>query len=383
LTTIISKSSTGKWFRILWESKNNALATETVALETQKGLPRFHIKHEKVDYHMEGIIFVRIWDQRCSFTQDYSDSLEPPIVSRLEQALRSDVLANDLKSLKDPKGWLIESIISNMFVRLRSYFYCPNILVEEVSQVLLDENILVDLGKISPEERDIKMTCPYSDLDTWNKVYTRIDEHLLLSANLKELFEPSRFLFIPINVHKNHWILMVVSSGQKRIFIMDSYLNDGETSSDLYLGAIFMKYLEYKASISDGDFAMDQDWRVESLPVIHQSDHSSCGIHVILNAAKLMRQIKENSQVQLSFVEDPVPKFSKSNVKNLNDYVANIRSLLMNMFLYQESFDNVMTSIFSSIPTHSTSQTPPIVKKKGRKTPPKGSAKDMKVVFLG
>jgi len=389
MTTIISKSYNGEWFRFNWESKNNSQAKNTVAIQTKDGiqtkdvLPRFHVNHDGIDYHLDGIIFVISWDQRSSYFNDYNDEIESPIVSRIDGYSRSDVLANDLKTLKSSTGWLVGSVISNTFVRLKYYFDCPSILVEEVSQVLFDETILLDLGRIQPEERDVKLTCPYSDLETWKKVYDRIDEHLRMSANLSELFQPNRFLFIPINVHLNHWILMVVSTGQKRIFIMDSNLADGKQSSDLYLGAILIKYLEYKASNSFGAFSMDSNWRVESLPVCYQHDGYSCGIHVIVNAAKMMRQIKANSEVQISFVENPVPIYT-GKVKYLREYVVNIRSIMFELFLYRETFENVIQAIFTP-PLQNASQTPTKAKKDSKKkTSPKakGSQKAMKVVLI-
>ena len=389
MTTIISKSYNGEWFRFNWESKNNSQARNTVAIQSKDGiqtkdvLPRFHVNHDGIEYHLEGIIFIISWDQRSSFFNDYNDEIESPIVSRIDGASRSDVLANDLKSLKSSTGWLVESVISNTFVRLKFYFDCPNIFVEEVTQAFLDETILLDLGRIQPEERDVKLTCPYTDLETWKKVYDRIDEHLKISANLTELFQPNRFLFIPLNVHGNHWILMVVSTGQKRVFIMDSNLAEGKQSFDLYLGAILVKYLEYKASNSFGAFSMDSTWRVESLPVCYQHDGFSCGIHVIMNAAKIMRQIKANSKVQISFVENPVPKFT-GKLKNLRENVVNIRSKMFEMFLYRETFENVIQAIFTP-PLQNASQTPTKAKKNpNKKTPPiaRGSQKAMKVVLI-
>ena len=176
---------------------------------------------------------------------------------------------------------------------------------------------------------------------------------------------------------------MVVSTGQKRIFIMDSNLAEGKQSFDLYLGAILIKYLEYKASNSFGAFSMDSNWRVESLPVCYQHDGYSCGIHVIVNAAKMMRQIKANSEVQISFVENPVPIYT-GKVKYLREYVVNIRSIMFELFLYRETFENVIQAIFTP-PLQNASQTPTKAKKDSKKkTSPKakGSQKAMKVVLI-
>jgi len=148
---------------------------------------------------------------------------------------------------------------------------------------------------------------------------------------------------------------------------------------DAYLGAIFIKYLEYKSSISNGAFIfVSADWRIESLPATKQQDGYNCGIHVIINAALLMKQIKENESVQISFVEDPMPVYDKRS-QVLKEKVNKVRTTLYKTFLYRDCFENVMSSICAvdiSIPNATTKSS------KKRKVTNKKDSRSSNIVFL-
>jgi hypothetical protein len=375
LTTICAKSSNAEWYRFNWEKGNNVQAKYTQPL-TEKNLPRCHVTYDtKLEYHLEGILFLRIWDQMSSYSSDFSDTLLPATMSRLDGTKNSNVTSEDLKLIRVPTAWLNDTIISNVLVRMHAYYNCPCIFVEEVSLALHDSSIMHACKKKREDMDEFVMSNAFDNLSVWEITYGRLDENLKISRSLEVFFEPSKsnFLFFPVNVHGNHWILLVLSTVQKRIFIIDSMDQNG-TIKDAYLVAIFIKYLEYKSSISNGAFIfVSADWRIESLPATKQQDGYNCGIHLIINAAMLMRQIKDNESVQISFVEDPMPVYEKKS-QVLKEKVNKVRTTLYKTFLYRDSFENVMSSIFAvdSVPNPATPKKAKVTKKVRSK-----------VVFLG
>jgi len=61
------------------------------------------------------------------------------------------------------------------------------------------------------------------------------------------------------------------------------------------------------------------------VPATKQQDDYNCGIHLIINAALLMKQIKEYQSVQISYVEDPMPMYEKKSLV-LKEKVNNSRN---------------------------------------------------------
>jgi len=375
LTTICAKSSNAEWYRFNWEKGKDVQAKYTQPL-TEKNLPRCRVNYDgKLDYHLEGILFLRIWDQMSSYSSYFSDTLLPATMSRLDGTKNANVTSEDLKLIRVPAAWLNNTIISNVLVRMHAYYNCPCIFVEEVSLALHDSSIMHACKKKREDMDEFVMSNAFDNLSVWEITYGRLDENLKISRSLEVFFEPSKsnFLFFPVNVHGNHWILLVLSTVQKRIFIIDSMDQNG-TIKDAYLVAIFIKYLEYKSSISNGAFIfVSADWRIESLPATKQQDGYNCGIHLIINAAMLMRQIKDNESVQISFVEDPMPVYEKKS-QVLKEKVNKVRTTLYKTFLYRDSFENVMSSIFAvdSVPNPATPKKAKVTKKVRSK-----------VVFLG
>jgi len=383
VTTIFAKSSNAEWFRFGWERVNDVLAKFTLPIDDLNP-SCFPFKYEGSIYRLEGIIFVRSWDQMSSFENDVCTELQPAIVSHFEGFQLADVSSEDIKSIRVQSAMVTDRIVSNVLLRLHAFFFCPSVIyVEENSQGLLDGILLHACGKTVDTKQEMDefvMLNSYDDLNVWKTTYDRIDENLTISRNLEHFFEPSvpKFLFYPINVHNNtHWILLIVSTGQKCMFIIDSNEPTGN-KTDVYIVAIFIKYCEYKASISNGAFIfVSADWRIVSLPATKQQDGVNCGIHLIINAAMIMRQIKNNERVEISFVEDPMPVYAKAS-KALKDKVNKVRTTLYNMFLYRDNFENVMSSIFAvdSVPNPAI---PPKSPKKAKDTKNDRS----KVVFLG
>ena len=373
VTTIFAKSSNAEWFRFGWERVNDVLAKFTLPIDDDLNPSCFPFKYEGSIYRLEGIIFVRSWDQMSSFENDVCTELQPAIVSHFEGFQLADVSSEDIKSIRVQSAMVTDRIVSNVLLRLHAFFFCPSVIyVEENSQGLLDGILLHACGKTVDTKQEMDefvMLNSYDDLNVWKTTYDRIDENLTISRNLEHFFEPSvpKFLFYPINVHNNtHWILLIVSTGQKCMFIIDSNEPTGN-KTDVYIVAIFIKYCEYKASISNGAFIfVSADWRIVSLPATKQQDGVNCGIHLIINAAMIMRQIKNNERVEISFVEDPMPVYAKAS-KALKDKVNKVRTTLYNMFLYRDNFENVMSSIFAvdSVPNPAI---PPKSPKKAKDT---------------
>ena len=86
-----------------------------------------------------------------------------------------------------------------------------------------------------------------------------------------------------------------------------------------------------------------------------------------------MKQIKEYQSVQISYVEDPMPMYEKKSLV-LKEKVNNVRTTMYKMFLYRDSFENVMSSIFAvdSVPNPATPKKAKVAKNVRSK-----------VVFLG
>jgi hypothetical protein len=384
MATILAKSSNAEWFSFRWEGGNDGKA---ISLSTMNNLPRVRISKGTFDYNLEGIMFYRSWDQMSSFTSPYSDSLEAATVSRISKSKNAGVTSEDIKTIRTQTGWVIDKIISNVLLRMYQFYKRPScILVEEVSQALLDGILLHACGKTKDTRDEMDqfvVSNSFDDLEVWKKTYDRIDEHMnIFSRNLESFFDPSvpKFLIYPISVHNNtHWILLVVSTGQKCIFIIDSFAPNGN-QKDVFIVAILIKYLEYKSSISNGAFVFQSsDWRIKSLPATQQQDGYNCGIHLIMNAAMIMRQIAQNDTVELSFVENPMPVYEKKSIV-LRERVNIVRTRLYNMFLFRDTFDSVMDCIFTA-DSNSISNNP----KTPPKAPPKGKPSkkgSSKVVFL-
>ena len=245
VTTIFAKSSNAEWFRFGWERVNDVLAKFTLPIDDDLNPSCFPFKYEGSIYRLEGIIFVRSWDQMSSFENDVCTELQPAIVSHFEGFQLADVSSEDIKSIRVQSAMVTDRIVSNVLLRLHAFFFCPSVIyVEENSQGLLDGILLHACGKTVDTKQEMDefvMLNSYDDLNVWKTTYDRIDENLTISRNLEHFFEPSvpKFLFYPINVHNNtHWILLIVSTGQKCMFIIDSNEPTGN-KTDVYIVAIF------------------------------------------------------------------------------------------------------------------------------------------------
>jgi Ulp1 family protease len=79
------------------------------------------------------------------------------------------------------------------------------------------------------------------------------------------------------------------------------------------------------------------------LPCVQQKDGVSCGIYVIMNAAKIMSQIRSDAskfQFELKHVENPLGIHDKKKLKD-------VRKLISEYFYKQLEFKNLMQFILN------------------------------------
>ena len=82
----------------------------------------------------------------------------------------------------------------------------------------------------------------------------------------------------------------------------------------------------------DSGFLFNESaWSIKSLPCANQKDGSSCGIFTFLNAAKLMKQIHDNTNVKISCVESPLREYTSSELVHLRKTVKDVLFNRMNM----------------------------------------------------
>uniref|UniRef100_A0A8W8HZD9 Ubiquitin-like protease family profile domain-containing protein n=1 Tax=Magallana gigas TaxID=29159 RepID=A0A8W8HZD9_MAGGI len=88
-----------------------------------------------------------------------------------------------------------------------------------------------------------------------------------------------RWIFLPVNVHENHWVLLVANVPQRSVTILDSMNGENHT-----LIQRWMKYMHIRDKhVND----LQCSWTVGQLQSQRQTDGSSCGVFVLMNAMAL------------------------------------------------------------------------------------------------
>jgi hypothetical protein len=353
IAVILTKTFDGNRFKFLWQStKRNPVHLKTEDSEVdEKHLLRFSKKIDKEVYYAEGIVFVRVVDQPYTVTSKFTDTLTPCWLSVIDRVkfhgggLFGIVTGEIIKEhLLPSTGWLSDALIGNIFFKMQEFFKCQNIKVDITTQVLNESNIENTLKNYYVGEKDMNlMVCSsrYNDMNIWNNIYILIEE-FLTEEFIKKIInlEFIGFLFLPVFVDESHWILLVVSFNQKTIFIVDSHSTE-QVSDHTFLANVLLKFLTYKASqLKDvNELNIDENkWTIVMLPCVQQKDGVSCGIYVIMNAAKIMNQIRSDAsifQFELKHVEDPIGIYDKKEMKE-------VRKLISEYFYKQIEFKNLM-----------------------------------------
>ena len=358
IAVILTKTFDGNRFKFLWQSTKK-IPVHHKALDSEvdeKHLLRFSKTIDKEVYYAEGIVFVRVVDQPYTVTSKFTDSLTPCWLSVIDRVKFHDgglfgiVTGEMIKEHLIPlNGWLSDALIGNIFFKMQEFFTCQNIKVDITTQVLNESNIENTLKKSYVGEEDMNlMVCSsrYNDMNIWNDIYIKIEEFLTEEFIRKVIIlEFIGFLFLPVFVDGNHWILMVVSFNQKTIFIVDSH-STKQVSDHTFLANVLLKFFTYKASQLEevNELNIDENkWTIVMLPCVQQKDGVSCGIYVIMNAAKIMNQIRSDAsifQFELKHVEDPLGIHDKKKLKEL-------RKLISEYFYKQIEFKNLMQFILN------------------------------------
>ena len=107
---------------------------------------------------------------------------------------------------------------------------------------------------------------------------------------------PDATIFIPVNVNRNHWILLVVDNREKKVFSLDSL-----RSQRLAQRTNIMKWVEHEHIAKNVNFDKKK-WSSEAVEVPSQDNGYDCGPFVCLFAAFL------SHGQELNFTQADLPK---------------------------------------------------------------------------
>ncbi|XP_041460625.1 uncharacterized protein LOC121411820 [Lytechinus variegatus] len=102
--------------------------------------------------------------------------------------------------------------------------------------------------------------------------------------------EKYSWLFLPIVVNRNHWVLLVAEIMKGEVSILDSLSN--KATKNFYFEK-FRCYMEKRASVT-GDL-VEKQWTLGSLQSASQVDGHSCGAFVMMNALAIVKGFKPRS----------------------------------------------------------------------------------------
>ena len=284
------------------------------------------------------------------YSKTLTTTLHAPTICRIEGSEFTKVTADDLKLVITGAEFVSERVVSYVLAKLEAHFKCNSILVSPSTQVLNDQRITHFLEKAygKDDKRSIAeqlLDSRFDDDEVSRTVYESIAGEF--SDDILQRFfsqsTTSMFLFFPVFVHGNHWILFVASSRMRRIFIIDSLprisLADSE---DSYLSYLLLKYFEYKSHQGPGFVFNRSDWQTVTLPSARQpGDSNACAFYVMINAAKIMRQVAENVDVELSSVEERLFVYNSADCKE-------IRKRVHNTLFGRESFESLAEYLLSN-----------------------------------
>ncbi|XP_048237165.1 ubiquitin-like-specific protease 1 [Haliotis rufescens] len=92
-----------------------------------------------------------------------------------------------------------------------------------------------------------------------------------------------KWIFMPVNVNRNHWVLLVADVYKRTVSILDSLPTPGSST----LIEKWKKYMKLRASVA-GELP---DWEEGDLVSSKQCDGSSCGPFVLMNALAIVNNI--------------------------------------------------------------------------------------------
>ena len=343
-STIVTRTYDCKWIMFHWLPGKEGVSKNRIEHVSEKTQLRFRKTIDKIQYFAEGIIFKRTLDQQSVIGNLLSDTLDLPCVCRIKGSLYGKVLAESVAHIEKASTWIDTTIIEYILEGIENILGCSNTITNRSTLLVYDQQIqnhfLSFLRLTRAEEKLLtndqrkehilkRASMDYTDLTNWERIYEYIDK--CITSNLATIFS-KRFFFFPLNVNSNHWILMVASIETKEVFIVDSKNSTGRLSSYSYLVSILLKYFQYKSTLPDSGFLFNEkEWSIKSLPCAEQKDGSSCGIFTFLNAAKLMKQIHENTNVKISCVESPLREYTREELLLLRETVKNVLLNRMNM----------------------------------------------------
>eukprot|EP00105_Crassostrea_gigas_P039134 XP_019923282.1 PREDICTED: ubiquitin-like-specific protease 1 isoform X8 [Crassostrea gigas] len=163
------------------------------------------------------------------------------------------------------------------------YHVCGEVLDKGDFNTLKNQNWLND-----------KVINAYLALLMWNQNKEDSNHIFVMPSYLAVLWELGRFdtwlyqkvrlsafrwIFLPVNVHENHWVLLVANVPQRSVTILDSMNGENHT-----LIQRWMKYMHIRDKhVND----LQCSWTVGQLQSQRQTDGSSCGVFVLMNAMAL------------------------------------------------------------------------------------------------
>ena len=178
-----------------------------------------------------------------------------------------------------------------------------------------DRNMVAKACMMTCLENEMQSTEFQCEEDIFKKCTKHTDRFY---GNNRSMYDEGNVLHLPTNYPKgSHWIYIYVSFSEKRVCFCNSTFkikrsskgspNLSEAASDL--GPKVLKFLEYEHQyrIDIGQLPLDhvfdrQEWGLVDRPCQFQQkeDHTNCGVLVILNLYRMMKNIKAGDPLELN-----------------------------------------------------------------------------------
>jgi hypothetical protein len=244
------------------------------------------VRHGK-EYFAEGLFFVLSPNQQATFpAAAVEDTISQFVnVDYINQSGNHPIPVKSILKLREPMEWLDDEAI-NFFGNLCQVHFGTKKNVFFSTFVLFEFLRLWSDDAIENEVVLEKSSRCLNDIDVW---------------------EADTVLHFPLHI-PGHWVYIFVLFGTKNIYFCDSLNIIGiNITSNLLInvGPKLLRLLQYEHEkrINDGRLSTDnvfnlKEWNAIDFPVPHQKDGFNCGVFVIMNLYRMMKNVATNSPVE-------------------------------------------------------------------------------------
>ncbi|XP_052677290.1 sentrin-specific protease 1-like isoform X2 [Crassostrea angulata] len=247
---------------------------------------------EKVELHEPSVkdSKANVHEPGLAEREDKTDAEEPVLEDPKKEKEKVELHSASHSSKQDTDPFsMIQTILSSATKGVPKikpgtrYHVCGEVLDKGDFNTLKNQNWLND-----------KVINAYLALLMWNQNKEDSNHIFVMPSYLAVLWELGRFdtwlyqkvrlsafrwIFLPVNVHENHWVLLVANVPQRSVTILDSMNGENHT-----LIQRWMKYMHIRDKhVND----LQCSWTVGQLQSQRQTDGSSCGVFVLMNAMAL------------------------------------------------------------------------------------------------